>query len=296
MVKTEINSYQSKCQQVELLKSARRVAVVGIRAEAIYRSYGSAEKLLEYGLTIVPVSADVESILGCPCFARVAEIPGKVDIVQFFIDGKADMRQAAQDAIAKMARGFWVENAEASGDVRALLAKTSIVLVECESLEKEYGQLLVARAAKPERTDREPAHNVAARMTRHPVTIKAEDTIQSALEKMKNGHFHHLPVVDDQNLLLGMFSDRDLRLLHPSPALEPDEQTMEKFRITAVSAAITTNPISVLPDTKLEEAAALMLRWQVGALPVIAGDPHIIGILTVTDLVKEFVTRGEPKG
>jgi acetoin utilization protein AcuB len=41
----------------------------------------------------------------------------------------------------------------------------------------------------------------------------------------------------------------------------------------------------------LEEAAILMLRWEVGALPVISGDSHLVGILSYSDLLKELLAR-----
>ncbi len=52
----------------------------------------------------------------------------------------------------------------------------------------------------------------------------------------------------------------------------------------------------VLPDASLEEAAELMLRWEVGALPVVAGDAYLIGIITYSDLLREFVARGKETG
>ena len=49
----------------------------------------------------------------------------------------------------------------------------------------------------------------------------------------------------------------------------------------------TLNPVSITPDATLEEAAKLMLHWKVESLPVIAGDDHVVGIITSSDFLKE---------
>ena len=97
------------------------------------------------------------------------------------------------------------------------------LLAGYESLQKEYQQLLTDRTTPPVNAGADHPKHVAERMTRHPTTVNPQSSIQSALEKMKKGHFRHLPVVDEHNRLLGMFSDRDLRLFKPSPSLEANE-------------------------------------------------------------------------
>jgi CBS domain-containing protein len=83
--------------------------------------------------------------------------------------------------------------------------------------------------------------------------------------------------------------------MHPSPTFKHDEQAMEKFRATPVADAASFNPVSVLADATLEEAAELMLRWNVESLPVIAGEDYLIGIITVSDFLKESIARGGQK-
>lgn len=294
MKTVNIDSFDSMRQRAELLSQAKRVAIVGARAEPIFRSYVCAEKLLAYGFDIVPVSAVSVTVLGHPSCERVAAIDGNLDIVLFFPDGKADMEQAAQDAIAKSAKAFWIENGAASESVRELLKPTAVALIEYAILQTEYEHMMVARVTPHRQTGGTPARYVAERMTRYPTTVTGQESIAKALEKMQQGHFHHLPVVDETGRLLGMFTDRDFRLQHPGPQSDP--QGLNKFLDTAIAAVLTANPVSVLPETPLEEAAELMLRWNIGAVPVIAGDHHVVGILTLTDVIKEFILRGPPKG
>ena len=294
MLRDEVNSYPARRQELECLRAAQRIAVVGIRPDPIYQSYARTRKLIEYGLTITPVIANCESILGLVRYGRVTDIPEPIDIVQFYPDGNADMLQTAQDTIKKAARVFWVENHGATDEVRSLLNDTGVVLVEYRSLQKEYEDLSGASHESPLGYGAATKH-VRERMTRYPITVTPRASIQSALEKMRKGRFRHLPVVDEANHLLGMFSDRDLRLMHPSPGADADEQAMEKFRAMPVADATAYNPISILPDATLENAADLMLRWNVEALPVVAGDDHLVGIITASDFLKEFRAHREEK-
>ena len=293
MLREEENTYLARRQQMEILKNARRIAVVGLRPDPIYKSYACTQKLIDYGLEIAPVIANCESILGLDRYGRVSDIAEAIDIVQFYTDGKAAMTQAARDAIAKEAKAFWVENDAASDEVRALLKNAGVCLVEYRSLQEEYEKYRPTRSETAVVSNIEPLRHVRERMTRYPVTVTLSASIEIALEKMKRGHFRHLPVVDENNHLLGMFSDRDLRLMYPSPSFEPDENAMERFAAAAMADVATFNPVSILPDATLENAADLMLRWNVEALPVVAGDDHLVGIITSTDFLKEFLAHRE---
>jgi CBS domain-containing protein len=293
MLPEETNRYSVRRQEMEMLKSAKRIAVVGLRPDPIFKSYACTQKLIEYGLEIAPVIANCESILGLARYGRVADIAGAIDIVQFYTDGKAAMTQAALDAIAKEAKAFWVESGAASDEVRALLKNAGVCLVEYLSLLEEYEKYCSTRTETAVVSQIEPLRHVSERMTRYPVTVTPSASIESALEKMKKGQFRHLPVVDENNHLLGMFSDRDLRLMYPSPSFEPDEKAHEKFAAAAMADVATFSPVSILPDATLENAADLMLRWNVEALPVVAGDDHLVGIITSSDFLKEFIAHGE---
>src|SRR3970040_3102760 len=82
----------------------------------------------------------------------------------------------------------------------------------------------------PEATVAERASiKVGERMTKNPVTVKPDDAIKEAIEKMKRGRFRHLPVVDDEGKLVGMISDRDIRLIRPSLAFVSSEARAGKL-------------------------------------------------------------------
>jgi acetoin utilization protein AcuB/CBS domain-containing protein len=60
-----------------------------------------------------------------------------------------------------------------------------------------------------------------------------------------------------------------------------------------VQQAAVFDPISVKPETTLKEAAELMLRWHVGGLLVADDQSRLVGMITYTDLLREYVGREE---
>jgi acetoin utilization protein AcuB len=162
--------------------------------------------------------------------------------------------------------------------------------VEYENLETEY--LKHTPVAPALRRDRKGA-KVYERMTRNPVTASATEPLKDALAKMERGKFRHLPVVDDGGKLTAILSDRDVRLILPSLAFVSKEDAGLQVWSMTVQQAAVYDPISVNGETSLKEAAGLMLRWHVGGLPVVDRQGKVIGIITYTDILREFVGRDD---
>ncbi len=116
---------------------------------------------------------------------------------------------------------------------------------------------------------------VRHRMTQHPVTVSPQDTLATAQQKMTAGHFRRLPVVHD-GTLVGILTDRDVR------------RHVGVEERTRVAAAMTETPLTVSPLTTVEEAVQLMLRHQVGGLPVVENG-KVVGILTTSDVLQAFL-------
>jgi len=128
-------------------------------------------------------------------------------------------------------------------------------------------------------------------MTKNPSTVKPNDGLKEAIWKMERGHFRHLPVVDDSDKLIGILSDRDIRLIRPSLAFVNKEEAMVQLWSLSVQQAAVFDPVKVGPDTTLREAAELMLRWHVGGLPVVDNTDKVVGVITYTDLLRELGGR-----
>ena len=88
-----------------------------------------------------------------------------------------------------------------------------------------------------------------------------------------------------------MLTDRDVRQIKPSLAFTSKEDAAVQLWSISVQQAAVFDPISVKPETSLKEAAELMLRWHVGGLPVVDEHDKLVGMLTYTDILREFVGR-----
>lgn len=138
---------------------------------------------------------------------------------------------------------------------------------------------------------------VAARMTKHPVSVTSEATILQADRLMKKNKFHRMLVVDNGKLV-GYFSDRDIMRVAPSPAT-----TLSKFEIRSLLDKLSVRDImhekviTVNEGATIEEAALIMYNNKVGGLPVISDVGAVVGIITATDILKTFIeVMGLPGG
>lgn len=285
-------TYLYRRQRKAILEKCRRIAVVGASADPNSPIFISIEKLLGMGLEIIPVFPGRESLLGLRCFATLREVPGNLDIVQVYPGDNIDIAEIARQAVAKGVNTFWMEpGVAASREVEEILVNGRVQLVEYENLEIEYlKHLPFTTTMAPSRKDRK-ATKVRERMTRSPATVTPDGGLKDAIWKMEHGHFRHLPVVDEHAKLIGMLTDRDVRQIKPSLAFTSKEDAAVQLWSLSVQQAAVFDPISVKPETSLKEAAELMLRWHVGGLPVVDERDKLVGMLTYTDILREFVGR-----
>lgn len=127
-------------------------------------------------------------------------------------------------------------------------------------------------------------------MTANPDTIDSEATLGTAIAVMNRYDDRQLPVVDKHGKLVGMITERDIRLAVNSPLLSEDStlriRLLERF---LVEDCMTRNVVSVAPEIPLYKAAKLLASRRFGALPVVENDA-LVGILSVTDLL-EYLAR-----
>jgi IMP dehydrogenase len=107
-----------------------------------------------------------------------------------------------------------------------------------------------------------------------PVTLRAEDPVDTAYELMARYRVSGFPVVDGDGRLVGIVTNRDLRLGAESGAPVADHMTAE---------GLVTAP----PGTSLEQARDLMQTHRVEKLPIVAPDDgHLVGMFTFKDIDK----------
>jgi acetoin utilization protein AcuB len=130
---------------------------------------------------------------------------------------------------------------------------------------------------------------VRERMSRTPVTISGDTPITEALKVMRDNQVRRLPVLDQEGRLVGIVSEKDLLYVSPSPATSLSIHEMN-YLLTHLktSELMSTQVITVTPETPVEEAARIMADNKIGGLPVIK-DGKLAGIITETDIFKVFL-------
>lgn len=91
-----------------ILQESRIIAVVGLSSNEQRPSYRVAKYMMEHGYTIIPVNPAESEILGQKCYASLAEIPQKIDIVDCFRKS-VDIPPLAEAAIAIGAKTLWLQ-------------------------------------------------------------------------------------------------------------------------------------------------------------------------------------------
>ena len=129
----------------QLLKSARRVAVLGIKTEAQggQPAFYVPAALQKMGLEIIPVPVyfpAVQEILGEKVYRKVSEVPGGIDIVDVF-RRPADVAQHLPDLLAKRPRAVWLQSGIRDDRTAEALARAGILVVQDRCLMVEYRAL-----------------------------------------------------------------------------------------------------------------------------------------------------------
>jgi len=124
-------------------------------------------------------------------------------------------------------------------------------------------------------------------MSGAPITVGIDTPVFDARQMMLKERIRHL-LVTDAGQLVGIVTDRDIRLNLPSQAtsLSMWEVNYLLARLT-VGTVMTRSVIIIGPDQDAADAARLMLEHKIGALPVLDGE-HLLGILTETDVLRAF--------
>ena len=127
-------------------------------------------------------------------------------------------------------------------------------------------------------------------MTTDPVAIGPDVLILDALSILKEKDFRHLPITDSDGRLLGMVTDRDIRSALPSSvaSVEERQRIMERVRDTAVSAIMSTDLNTLTMDSTLDDALILLMKSNVGAIPVIDSGKRLQGIFSIRDLMRAY--------
>jgi uncharacterized protein len=119
-----------------LVTTPGRWAVVGLSSNTARPAYGVARYLQEIGHEIVPVHPRAESVHGAPGHASLAMVPGRVDVVDVFVNAAA-AGAVVDDAIAAGAGAVWLQLGvvDEAAARRAADAGLDVVMDRCPAIE-----------------------------------------------------------------------------------------------------------------------------------------------------------------
>ncbi|MFD2828987.1 CBS and ACT domain-containing protein [Corticicoccus populi] len=122
-------------------------------------------------------------------------------------------------------------------------------------------------------------------MTSPVKTLTPGDTIEDALEMMSRFSFRHIPLVDSEEKLVGIVSDRDIKLTLPSVLSNDDPENSLKQPLSRI---MRRNVTYCHPMDFVEEIALDFYTYAIGAIPVVK-DRKIVGIVSQRDMLNTFL-------
>jgi len=129
----------------DLLRSTRRVAVLGIKTEAQtdQAAFYVPRFLAGAGVEVVPVPVyypEVKEILGRPVYRKVADVPGPIDVVDVF-RRPSDVPAHVDDLKAKRPRAVWLQLGIRNDAAAEALAREGILVVQDRCLMVDWRRL-----------------------------------------------------------------------------------------------------------------------------------------------------------
>ena len=121
-------------------------------------------------------------------------------------------------------------------------------------------------------------------MTHDFVALSPDQSFAELVGLMASRQFHHVLVVDGEERLHGVISDRDVLRALPR---------IQDWARNSVQEIMSRDSITTTPDSGISTALKTMLDKRINCLPVLGADQRVCGILTSTDLLRAYQTVQE---
>jgi CBS domain-containing protein len=142
-------------------------------------------------------------------------------------------------------------------------------------------------------------------MTKEVITVQPETEVARAAKMLLEHHINGLPVVDKEGYLKGILCQSDLIVQQrkiplpsffiildsfvPLSSSKNIEKELQKMSAITVKEAMTPDPITVDPETSLEDIATLMVKHKIHTLPVL-DQGRIVGIIGKEDILRTLMS------
>lgn len=128
------------------------------------------------------------------------------------------------------------------------------------------------------------------KMSKNVVSVKADSLVSKAYQLMVETKHSKLPVVDDENKLVGIITDRLIEEVNPHRATSLSEyeinHLLSKIKVMEI---MNTGVFKIKENSFIEDAALIMKENKISFLPVINDDNKVSGIVSRTDVFKAFI-------
>jgi signal-transduction protein with cAMP-binding, CBS, and nucleotidyltransferase domain len=116
-------------------------------------------------------------------------------------------------------------------------------------------------------------------MSRDVITCSADDSLRDAVRKMKDHDVGCLLVVDDQERLLGIMTDRDVCMA----ALASERPLNDIW----VKAAMTKHVHSLMDTDRVQDVEVVMSTYKIHRVPIVDRENHVLGLVSLSDIARE---------
>jgi acetoin utilization protein AcuB len=125
-------------------------------------------------------------------------------------------------------------------------------------------------------------------MSKELITANLNDGLRQTFYRMREHTIRHMPVIDDEGLLAGIISDRDLR----RPDWVDDEENVAHYYLLdnahRVRDTMTHGPVVIQEDSDISAAAKAFVERRFGALPVVDTEGRMVGMLSQLDVIRAY--------
>jgi CBS domain-containing protein len=130
--------------------------------------------------------------------------------------------------------------------------------------------------------------NIQEIMSKPAVTCRPSDTLNIAAQLMWQHDCGAIPVVNDDNSVVGMITDRDICMATYTRGSAP--------QAIQISDAMAKQVFSCHPDESLDAAERLMSDNQIRRIPVVDGDNRPVGLLSLNDIARYAASSRKKNG
>lgn len=125
-------------------------------------------------------------------------------------------------------------------------------------------------------------------MTAPPIVVTAQTSLLDAYQYMNENDIRRVPVVSRDNMLVGILTMSDIQRTVPLFFQGGDLATDLLLNDQKVQQVMTQDPITIEPEDTIQDAAELMLEYQVSGLPVVENG-RVVGVITESDIFRLVV-------